>query len=65
MNTVHNGKGDRPRNNWGPKWYTGFAAINWHHSNDRADEGTTGRASKASEPNDISPTAVTCESSQH
>ncbi len=30
MSTVQNGKGDRPRNNWGPEWYAGYAAINWH-----------------------------------
>jgi hypothetical protein len=27
MNTVQNGKGDRPRNNWGPNWYAGYDAI--------------------------------------
>ena len=29
MNTVQNGKGDHPRNNWGPTWYTGYDAIQW------------------------------------
>jgi hypothetical protein len=29
MNTVQNGKGDRPRNNWGPTWYSGYAAVDW------------------------------------
>jgi hypothetical protein len=29
MNTVQNGKGDRPRNNWGTDWYAGYNAINW------------------------------------
>jgi hypothetical protein len=27
MNTVQNGKGDRPRNNWDPNWYEGCDAI--------------------------------------
>jgi hypothetical protein len=31
MNTVQNGKGDRPRNNWGPQWYSGYASIAWRH----------------------------------
>jgi hypothetical protein len=30
MNTVQNGKGDNPRNNWGPEWYDGYDAIDWH-----------------------------------
>jgi hypothetical protein len=30
MNTIQNGKGDLPRNNWGPKWYAGYASIDWH-----------------------------------
>jgi len=30
MNTVQNGKGDSPRNNWGPKWCAGHDVINWH-----------------------------------
>ena len=34
MNTVQNGKGDRPRNNWGLKWYSGYEAINWHKEKD-------------------------------
>jgi len=29
MNTVQNGKGDRPRNNWGPNWYERYDAVNW------------------------------------
>jgi alkylhydroperoxidase family enzyme len=29
MNTVQNGKGDRSRNNWGPDWYSNYAAIQW------------------------------------
>ncbi|MGO8700069.1 MAG: carboxymuconolactone decarboxylase family protein [Limisphaerales bacterium] len=29
MNTVQNGKGDHPRNNWGPDWYANFEAIKW------------------------------------
>jgi hypothetical protein len=24
------GKGDAPRNNWGARWYSGYAAIKWH-----------------------------------
>jgi len=30
MNGARYGKGDRPRNNWGPKWDAGYASINWH-----------------------------------
>ena len=29
MNSVQNGKGDRPRNNWGPNWYERYDAVNW------------------------------------
>jgi hypothetical protein len=29
MSTVQNGKGDRPRNNWGSSWYSGYDAIDW------------------------------------
>jgi len=29
MNTVQNGKGDRPRNNWSPNWYAGYDAVDW------------------------------------
>jgi len=29
MNTVQNGKGDSPRNNWGPDWYARYDAIDW------------------------------------
>jgi len=32
MNTVQNGKGDLPRNNWGPDWYAGYEAIGWHNN---------------------------------
>lgn len=32
MKTVQNGKGDRPRNNWGTKWYAGYAAIDWRET---------------------------------
>ena len=30
MNTVQNGKGDRPRNNWSPDWRAKYDAIDWH-----------------------------------
>jgi hypothetical protein len=30
MDTVQNGKGDSPRNNWGPSWYNRYDEINWH-----------------------------------
>jgi hypothetical protein len=30
MNTIQNGKGSRPRNNWGKAWTEGFEAIDWH-----------------------------------
>jgi hypothetical protein len=30
MNTVENGKGDQPRNNWGTHWYLGYESIDWH-----------------------------------
>ena len=29
MNTVQNGKGDRPRNNWGSDWYAGYDAMDF------------------------------------
>ena len=29
MNGAKYGKGDRPRNNWGRKWYTGYEGICW------------------------------------
>ena len=29
MNSVQNGKGDRPRNNWGPNWYAKYDAVDW------------------------------------
>jgi hypothetical protein len=29
MNAGQNGKGDRSRNNWGKKWYSGYDAIDW------------------------------------
>jgi hypothetical protein len=29
MNTVQNGKGDRPRNNWSANWYTRYDAVDW------------------------------------
>ena len=32
MNNARYGKGDRPRNNWGPKWYAGYTAVNWHRT---------------------------------
>jgi len=35
MNGAKYGKGDRPRNNWGPKWEAGYAAIDWHRRSDR------------------------------
>ena len=30
MKTVQNGKGDRPRNNYGSNWCAGYDTINWH-----------------------------------
>jgi hypothetical protein len=38
MNTVQNGKGDSPRNNWGPKWYDGYTAIDWHREPQRSGD---------------------------
>jgi len=35
MNTVQNGKGDRPRSNWGSKWYGRYEAIDWHRQEPR------------------------------
>ena len=29
MNSVQKGKGDRPRNNWGPNWYAKYDAVDW------------------------------------
>jgi len=29
MNGAKYGKGDRPRNNWGQKWYDGYNTIVW------------------------------------
>jgi hypothetical protein len=29
MNTVQNGKGDRPRNNWSANWYARYDAVDW------------------------------------
>jgi hypothetical protein len=29
MKAGQNGKGDRSRNNWGKKWYSGYDAIDW------------------------------------
>jgi len=29
MKTAKNGKGDTPRNNWGPGWRSGYDAIDW------------------------------------
>jgi hypothetical protein len=35
MNTVQNGKGDTPRNNWGPRWYSGYDAVDWGREQER------------------------------
>jgi hypothetical protein len=35
MNGAQYGKGDRPRNNWGPKWYASYDTINWHRQDGR------------------------------
>ena len=39
MNTVQNGKGDRPRNNFGSRWYSGYAAIDWRGDRCAPDRG--------------------------
>lgn len=47
MNTVQNGKGDRPRNNSSPQWYENYESINWHRNDtkrqDEAAEEAEGR----------------------
>ena len=43
VNTVQNGKGDRPRSNWGPKWYAGYAAVNWRQKQPQAQANSPGR----------------------
>jgi hypothetical protein len=35
MNTVKNGKGDRPRNNWGPLWDVGYAGVDWQRDREQ------------------------------
>ena len=35
MNTVANGKGDRPRNNWGRSWYSRYDSIDWDKESGR------------------------------
>jgi hypothetical protein len=47
MNSGQNGKGDRPRNNWGLNWYSGYDAINWPRQRQRQESPNrreTGRA---------------------
>jgi len=62
VKTVQNGKGDRPRNNWGPKWYAGYAAIDWHCS-DGANEKNRSQLRTAA-PRPILPDFVNCKPSQ-
>lgn len=64
MNTVQNGKGDRPRNNWGRKWYAGYVAINWHHSNAHTNNNLMIDRSKSPRPEPLLRNLVKCESSQ-
>jgi hypothetical protein len=40
MNTVQNGKGDRPRNNWGADWYAGYDAIDWRQELTKQEQET-------------------------
>ena len=43
MNGARYGKGDRPRNNWGPQWYTGYDTINWHRSHGQPPQSPPSR----------------------
>lgn len=64
MSSGQNGKGDRPRNNWGHEWYEGYDAINWHRKEPEPDASTpadpapTGPAKRAgsSRPQNIAET---------
>jgi len=63
MNTVQNGKGDRPRNNWGPQWYAGYTAINWHPQaaetgDDQGTEPSTAAKNGAPLRNRLSPKLI-------
>jgi hypothetical protein len=62
MNTVQNGKGERPRNNWGPKWHAGHGAIHWRHL-DAAKENAV-IAGQSAKPKPIWRNFAKCESSQ-
>jgi hypothetical protein len=64
MNTVQNGKGDRSRNNWGSKWYAGYAGVNWHHSKASASGKAIIEVPKAGESKSLSRNATGCESLQ-
>lgn len=52
MNTVQNGKGDRPRNNWGENWYSGYDAIDWRRDTEKPT-GLSGQGD--AHPGDVTP----------
>ena len=55
MNTVNNGKGDRPRNNWSTGWYEGYDTIDWHRKKQQPTPATGQRFRRAEDAGESNP----------
>jgi hypothetical protein len=44
-----NGKGSRPRNNWGPKWNQNFDSIDWKRKSQNTRGSSTPNGAKEQE----------------